>query len=163
MFAETRKVAEEIVASIRIGKYDECAEFTLTGNGASAEHERQLISLMASGVCANINDILNDEKLSYWLKSNYQFVAVISEKKGNTVTISCGFLKNSDKKDVKKMAKESNGNIKFSQLCDHCFKESPSLQKCGGCRSVSYCCKEHQTADWKKHKVECKSLQEAKL
>lgn len=28
--------------------------------------------------------------------------------------------------------------------------------KCGGCRFVQYCCKEHQTADWKNHKEECK-------
>ena len=27
---------------------------------------------------------------------------------------------------------------------------------CGGCRSIHYCCKEHQKEDWKRHKMECK-------
>ena len=163
MIAETRKVAEEMVASIRKGEYEACGEFMIRGNGATPECERQLVSLMASGVCSHINDILNDEKLSCWLKSNFQFVAMISEKKGNTTKIGCGFLKNSDKKEVKKIAKESNGKVNISKVCDYCYKISPSLQNCGGCGSVSYCCKEHQVADWKNHKKECKSLQEAKL
>ena len=28
---------------------------------------------------------------------------------------------------------------------------------CSGCHSVSYCSKEHQKMDWKKHKPNCKS------
>ncbi|KAK3585220.1 hypothetical protein CHS0354_027515 [Potamilus streckersoni] len=31
-----------------------------------------------------------------------------------------------------------------------------NLLLCGGCRSTWYCCKEHQKAHWKKHKVKCK-------
>ena len=27
---------------------------------------------------------------------------------------------------------------------------------CGGCKDIHYCCKEHQTEDWKRHKKECK-------
>ena len=27
---------------------------------------------------------------------------------------------------------------------------------CSGCKEVHYCCKEHQTEDWKRHKKECK-------
>mmetsp|Transcript_26122 Transcript_26122/g.80361 ORF Transcript_26122/g.80361 Transcript_26122/m.80361 type:complete len:183 (+) Transcript_26122:332-880(+) len=31
----------------------------------------------------------------------------------------------------------------------------PPLQKCAGCRSVSYCCRDHQRADWRRHRFIC--------
>uniref|UniRef100_A0A061SFL9 Mitochondrial splicing suppressor protein 51 n=1 Tax=Tetraselmis sp. GSL018 TaxID=582737 RepID=A0A061SFL9_9CHLO len=37
--------------------------------------------------------------------------------------------------------------------CNHCGKEA-SL-RCSACRQVSYCCQEHQQADWKRHKPAC--------
>ena len=30
--------------------------------------------------------------------------------------------------------------------------------KCGACKSVSYCCKEHQKRDWNRHKATCKKI-----
>ena len=33
------------------------------------------------------------------------------------------------------------------------------LQMCGACKSVKYCCKEHQAKDWPKHKKFCKRFQ----
>ncbi|XP_072400359.1 SET domain-containing protein SmydA-8 isoform X1 [Diabrotica undecimpunctata] len=38
--------------------------------------------------------------------------------------------------------------------CQVCQK--PADQRCGGCHSVHYCCKEHQKNDWKQHKKHCK-------
>ena len=39
-------------------------------------------------------------------------------------------------------------------------KEKKSLDKCSGCNSVFYCCKEHQRTHWKNgHKAECKKIQ----
>ena len=31
----------------------------------------------------------------------------------------------------------------------------PRLRYCGVCRGVAYCCKEHQIADWPKHRLTC--------
>ena len=31
------------------------------------------------------------------------------------------------------------------------------FKKCGACRTVAYCCKEHQVADWPAHKAACKA------
>ena len=53
-------------------------------------------------------------------------------------------------------------------FCSYCRKaHNPSTSKlnaCTGCRSVFYCCKEHQIKDWKLkqngHKKECGELKE---
>lgn len=40
--------------------------------------------------------------------------------------------------------------------CAQCGKRDVKLSLCNGCRSFSYCCPEHQLADWKaKHKFVC--------
>jgi hypothetical protein len=35
------------------------------------------------------------------------------------------------------------------------------FKKCGACRTVAYCCKEHQVADWPAHKAACKAARKA--
>jgi pre-rRNA-processing protein TSR4 len=37
----------------------------------------------------------------------------------------------------------------------------PASKRCGQCKSAVYCCREHQTEDWPKHKKLCKMLKEA--
>jgi hypothetical protein len=40
--------------------------------------------------------------------------------------------------------------------CALCGKRDVKLSLCGGCRSFTYCCSEHQVTDWKaKHKFVC--------
>jgi len=43
-----------------------------------------------------------------------------------------------------------------------CLMCSAPGKRCEGCMTVAYCGKEHQRADWKRHKGECKSLGKAK-
>ena len=47
-------------------------------------------------------------------------------------------------------------------ICHHCHKwgDTKKILKCRGCLHARYCCKEHQVADWAKHKVICKQLKE---
>jgi hypothetical protein len=35
------------------------------------------------------------------------------------------------------------------------------FKRCGACRTVVYCCREHQVADWPSHKAACKAAQKA--
>ena len=46
--------------------------------------------------------------------------------------------------------------------CHRCGKRTPQdvpkLKDCGRCMAIGYCSRDCQTADWKKHKKECKSL-----
>ena len=35
------------------------------------------------------------------------------------------------------------------------------FKRCGACRTVAYCCKEHQVADWPAHKAACKAARKA--
>lgn len=40
------------------------------------------------------------------------------------------------------------------QICD-----TPTLFRCHKCRRMAYCCKEHQSSDWKRHRgLECKQI-----
>lgn len=43
-------------------------------------------------------------------------------------------------------------------VCVHCLAQSESLQRCGRCKSVSYCNKDCQKAHWSKHKGECRRV-----
>ncbi|KAM0791086.1 hypothetical protein ACM66B_004377 [Microbotryomycetes sp. NB124-2] len=60
---------------------------------------------------------------------------------------------------------EQNGGGVISGAVTHDFlHDAPlpgriKLHKCSGCKRVNYCSKEHQVADWKLHKFECKALQ----
>jgi hypothetical protein len=33
--------------------------------------------------------------------------------------------------------------------------------KCGSCKTVAYCCRDHQLADWQTHKAACKAARKA--
>jgi hypothetical protein len=159
----TRKVAEKLVESIRKGEYTDNAEFYMEGiTSINDPIDQESISLLGSMVCTYVNVILDDKNLSIWIKSNFNFVAFIKEAVGTRITIGCGFLKKEETKILKKMAKNSEGRIGVNQACNFCYDISSKIQKCGGCRCVAYCCKEHQLADWKEHKQECKLLQNAK-
>jgi hypothetical protein len=39
--------------------------------------------------------------------------------------------------------------------CFTCKKDNSELKKCSNCLSISYCSKECQRNDWKRHKLEC--------
>lgn len=50
---------------------------------------------------------------------------------------------------------KTKNKYKMTNTCAVCGV--PAHQKCGGCKNVSYCGKEHQKIHWKKgHKAECK-------
>ena len=35
------------------------------------------------------------------------------------------------------------------------------FKKCGACKTVAYCCREHQVEDWPAHKAACKAARKA--
>ena len=47
------------------------------------------------------------------------------------------------------------------ETCTACEVHESQFKRCGACRLVVYCCKEHQTADWPSHKAACKAARKA--
>jgi len=64
------------------------------------------------------------------------------------------------------VAEISNQKLKVEELrCTMCkVASSPIIEvkRCGGCRSVAYCSKTCQTADWSRHKPVCVQLRKAR-
>ena len=52
---------------------------------------------------------------------------------------------------------ELNINRFNLDVCELCGQKD-NLKVCARCRSVSYCCKDHQTKHWQTHKVICKEI-----
>lgn len=44
----------------------------------------------------------------------------------------------------------------YSQKCQIC--EVPTTTRCTACKRVAYCCRDHQTEDWSRHKRECREM-----
>ena len=45
--------------------------------------------------------------------------------------------------------------------CNACEIEPLQFSKCGACKAVVYCCREHQVQDWSQHKAACKAARKA--
>ena len=45
--------------------------------------------------------------------------------------------------------------------CAACESHVSQFKRCGACRTVSYCCREHQVEDWPSHKAACKAARTA--
>ena len=41
------------------------------------------------------------------------------------------------------------------RTCGLCAYKEKGMHKCGRCKSTYYCCKAHQTEDWKRHRTDC--------
>jgi hypothetical protein len=57
------------------------------------------------------------------------------------------------KKITKLLRKDWKKEMKVCGICSN-----PADKLCGICKSIYYCCREHQTEDWKRHKKECGKL-----
>lgn len=45
--------------------------------------------------------------------------------------------------------------VYYSTVCHTCKDHQKKTQRCGQCRTVSYCCSNCQAADWSNHKLHC--------
>ena len=57
---------------------------------------------------------------------------------------------------------DSTASLPPSDGRPHCVLCGQPGSMCKGCHTLAYCSKEHQKADWKTHKTECKKLGKAK-
>jgi hypothetical protein len=60
---------------------------------------------------------------------------------------------------------KKQGAVFVPQRCEvkGCDKTGDEVRKCGSCKLVFYCGKEHQTQDWSHHKLDCKHLKSSEL
>ena len=45
--------------------------------------------------------------------------------------------------------------------CAACESHEAQFKRCAACKTVCYCCREHQVADWPAHKAACKAARKA--
>ena len=59
--------------------------------------------------------------------------------------------------------KASTDRLRGCALGSCAAREAPfsHFPKCSACKTVVYCCKEHQVADWPAHKAVCKAARKA--
>uniref|UniRef100_A0A7S2RFB8 MYND-type domain-containing protein n=1 Tax=Mucochytrium quahogii TaxID=96639 RepID=A0A7S2RFB8_9STRA len=71
---------------------------------------------------------------------------------------------NRNEKSAKKLERKKDA-IFAPVRCEFkgCDKRGDSVKKCSKCKMVFYCGKEHQTADWPSHKLDCKHLSKSGL
>ena len=60
----------------------------------------------------------------------------------------------SNQRPKQTVATSQGANERFCAVCG----SSDNLKQCSGCGCVYYCCKDHQRADWKLHKLRCKAM-----
>jgi hypothetical protein len=60
-------------------------------------------------------------------------------------------------------AEVAAGRLQQCALAGCAASESHASQfkRCGACRAVCYCCRDHQLADWPSHKAACKAARKA--
>ncbi|XP_011172323.1 uncharacterized protein LOC105204806 [Solenopsis invicta] len=65
--------------------------------------------------------------------------------------------------DIKHIATRMSSDAYFyATVCHVCkkFGDGVSLKRCGGCRMIAYCDREHQKQHWPQHKSFCKAIQD---
>lgn len=70
-----------------------------------------------------------------------------------------GKCENQARKEVKELIAETGPGEEGELLTCHCCGKMEGVARCGRCRLISYCGKECQRADWKRHKRVCKPSQ----
>ena len=68
------------------------------------------------------------------------------------------FSKVAIQKLVRLQARLPYSDVKLTQSCNFCGKpdrKTAPLKLCARCQSASFCCREHQAAQWKIHKTHC--------
>jgi len=68
-----------------------------------------------------------------------------------------------ERADQKRADAAASGLLKSCALASCGAKEAhvSHFGKCGSCKTVAYCCRDHQQADWPAHKAACKAARKA--
>ena len=62
------------------------------------------------------------------------------------------------KEETATAQKENKDPTKYCAVCH----ASVALRLCSGCRSMAFCCRDHQVQYWPTHKADCKRIQKDK-
>jgi len=70
--------------------------------------------------------------------------------------------------DINNVRVEGDGNIRITDsvqiatdACANCGKREAKMKKCSKCKTVPYCGRECQIADWRAHKARCREVETA--
>ena len=142
---EVKLCAADFAAAIKRQNYVCGREYNMENVLPEQEHEfRHAMTIRGREIQNYTYMLLNDTKLSCLHQTYFRFVS----QHISPASFRYGFVERSLSYILEN---------KY-ECCNNCDTLLTSLHECASCNYVSYCNKECQTADWKKHKIFCKNF-----
>jgi len=113
------------------------------------------LSLLNDSYVAGIREVLSDA---------WRTLRCGAVQRVRTAEAELGDIENSRKERRAKLKADSDAAVLHGCALEACAAQEAHpkhFKRCGACRTVCYCCREHQVKDWPSHKAACKAARKA--
>lgn len=143
--------AARIRVSLLFGNGDENVKVRPTNLAAVVEQsEDEAVRKRAGAMLATLLDHVIGLRWAHSSNCTPEEIAALEET-GRHLRVLCG------------SGRSSTDTSPIACAFPGCSTVAALFKKCAGCKSVRYCSRKHQKADWKRHKPMCTALKRAKV